>query len=83
MCGQKQNQAIPPGKTKYGANRFGSPNVVKKLLKHREIDVNIQNNHGLTALMIAIQLNKMEIVKLLLENPKILNLQNELTRHLK
>jgi ankyrin repeat protein len=46
---------------------------IKKLLKNPTVDVNAQNNHGITALMIAVRHRKYadKLVELLLEHPNI------------
>ena len=45
--------------------------VLKQFLKHPDLDVNVQNEKGETALHIACKSNNLEVIKLLLEHPDI------------
>ena len=59
-----------------GAAKIGNTEVVKFLLKENA-DVNIQNEHRVTALMVASQHGHTKIVKLLLKENADVNIQNE------
>jgi len=59
------------------ASYFGITEMVKLLLEHKDIAVNIQDSHGWTALICATYKRHAEIVKLLLEHKDIdINIQN-------
>jgi len=50
---------------------------VKRLLKDKNIDVNIQNSEGTTPLMVAVKENNLDMVNALLQHPQInVNLRN-------
>ena len=62
------NVLIKICKTKFEPIHF---KVVKELLNHPKIDVNKPDKEGFTALMWAAYLNKLDIVKILLQRPDI------------
>jgi ankyrin repeat protein len=64
------------------SKKLSSDKIVEMLLEHPKIDVNLQNNNGWTALMVASRTSNTdsteETVKMLLEHSKIdVNLQNK------
>lgn len=53
------------------AIRAGNNDIVKELLKHPELDVNIKDKEGWTSLYLAVESENLELVKDLLANPNI------------
>lgn len=62
------------------ASELNNPDIVKYLIKNKDISLNLQDKQGNTALMYAAKAGNPEIVNILLKagaNPKILNNNNE------
>ena len=53
------------------ACKHGHVDIVARLLEENVINVNAENNQGLTALLIAIEKGNLEICEYLVEHPKI------------
>ncbi len=67
---------INPNDTSYStplvlACKFGYVELVKELINHHKTDVNLPDNEGITALCTAILYNREDILRILLDHPKI------------
>ena len=66
------NQILKDGSTPLQvACKHGHVDIVARLLEENVINVNAENNQGLTALLIAIEKGNLEICEYLVEHPKI------------